>query len=224
MAYEGEKKPKKRKRVTGLQVHEISLVDKPAVPDARFVIAKRKPEGGEEMPEKEEGKITEEETVEKQEPKENPVDKVRTMVSDMMEMRRSLPGPVRRTIMELDMLLDEMTRGAEKAEDKDEEEMEEKRGEEEKEEKAEDKDEEKEEKAGDKDKEKKKAEHQDCPPGMKFDIASQKCVPMEEKKKPVKKAETEKDDEENQELSFDGVEFSDEQNARLDKLLSGVKE
>lgn len=34
-------KPKERKRVTGLRVHEISFVDDPAVPAAKFVIVKR---------------------------------------------------------------------------------------------------------------------------------------------------------------------------------------
>ena len=249
----------KRKRVKDLQVHEISLVDNPAVPKAKFVIVKRKhSEGGDsEMTKCEKcGEMTkrgDEEYGDQSLPKagEGAMDFLHRVAGQLVSMRRSFPVAIREMLMALDLAVDSTIKqekpkeeedekkaaeaaekeAAEKAGHEDEEDKkkaEKEAAEKEATEKAEKEAAEKEatEKAEKEAAEKaeadkgKKAEHQDCPPGMKFDIPSQKCVPMKEEEK--KKSEVEKAAEEAKpafDASLGEIEFSDEDQKGLEELL-----
>lgn len=230
-----EKKEKAKNRITGLRVNEISFVDNPAVPKARFVIEKRK--GGEgDMPETCDACGSEME-LEKQDltsvQGESALGFLQRAVGNLMALRRSLPRQVRELLMALDLAADDVIENAaspdtakgyiDRAANK------EARGPEDK------KPEEKE----------KKAEHQDCPPGMVFDEKEGKCVPKKETKKdkaghkedekekaghkedekPMKK-EDQKEDEKSEEITPDpqtgesgGLTFNEEQSSEIGKLL-----
>ena len=223
---EKQDKPK-RKRVKDLQVHEISLVDNPAVPKAKFVIVKRKhSEGGDLVMAKCEscGEMTkrgDEDYGDQSLPKagEGAMDFLHRVAGHLVSMRRSFPVNIREMLMALDLALDSTLKAGHK-EDEDEEAK--KKAEQEKAEKeaAEKVATEKAEQEKAEAEKGKKAEHQDCPPGMKFDIPSQKCVPMneEDKKKAAEKAEPEK-----AEKAFDAslgeIEFSDDEAKELEELL-----
>lgn len=222
-----EKKEKAKNRITGLRVNEISFVDNPAVPKARFVIEKRK--GGEgDMPDvKTCDACGSEMELEKQEVTsqhgESALGFLQRAVGNLMALRRSLPRQVRELLMALDLAADDVIENAaspdtakgyiDRAANK------EARGPEDK------KPEEKE----------KKVEHPDCPPGMVFDEKEGKCVPKKEAEKaghkedekPVKKEDEKpvvekKEDEKTpdpQTGESGGLTFNEEQSSEIGKLL-----
>lgn len=220
-------KTKAKNRITGLRVNEISFVDNPAVPKARFVIEKRKGGKGD-MPETCDACGSEME-LEKQEVTsqhgESALGFLQRAVGNLMALRRSLPRQVRELLMALDLAADDVIENAaspdtakgyiDRAANKEEEGTE------------------------------KKAEHPDCPPGMVFDEKEGKCVPKKETKKdkaghkedekekaglkedekPMKK-EDQKEDEKNVEITPDpqpgesgGLAFNEEQSSEIGKLL-----
>ncbi len=233
----------KRKRVRDLQVHEISLVDNPAVPKAKFVIVKRQhSEGGDSVMETKCGscgqmtKRGEEEYGDQSLPKsgEGAMDFLHRVSGQLVSMRRAFPVAIREMLMALDLALDSTLKQEKPMNEEDEKKAEQEKAEHERtekeaadkvaaekiaQEKAGHEEDEEDEKKG------KKGEHQDCPPGMKFDIPSQKCVPMneEDKKKSEEKA-AEKAEPEKTEKVFDAslgeIEFSEEDEKGLDNLLS----
>lgn len=113
-----EQKP--RKRVKDLKVHEISFVDNPAVPKARFLIVKRHEEGGDTVnlegkdnpgDEKDVAAIVAKEAGEeltKQQIKA--MEAARTMITALMGKRGDLPPFFRRQVMEMDIAIDEFMR------------------------------------------------------------------------------------------------------------------
>lgn len=226
-----EQKP--RKRVTDLKVHEISFVDNPAVPKARFLIVKRDQEGGGKMDlEKDEKNMPDtpevvkaEDLTEKQ---QSATEKAREAVSSLMEVRRDLPGPIRRLVTEMDFILDEMTRAEEKPEEE-----EEKRGEEREEEKAAETPEQKSEetpevKAEESSEEKalpekpKKQEEKQCPPNMEFDPEKGECVPKKKSEKAEKSDEESAPREDAQDALKEAgtLKLSAAQQKRVNKLLA----
>lgn len=246
-------KEKPRKRVTDLKVHEISFVDNPAVPKAKFLIVKRHDvEGGGKMElEKEsltpeaitEGEVREAaEKISKQQ--FETMKEARGMIGKLMLKRNDLPGFFRRMVMELDIALDEFMREREailgKADPADaegettEEDTTKREGEEKPEEEKEEKvgeekpeeEEEEEEKAGHKDDKKgeKKQEEKKCPPNFKFDEAKGKCVPdFKSKDKSEKKEDEESAPRGDGEEATKSLELSPAQQKRVDKLLAKYK-
>lgn len=239
---ETETKAKAKFRVTGLRVNEISFVDNPAVPKARFVIEKRK--GGGDMAElKTCDACGSEVDLEKQEVTsqhgESAMNFVQRAVGNLMAVRRSLPRPVRELLMALDLAADDVLQNGSDPDTA--------KGYVERavEEKARGPEGEKPKKPGPEaaipgfeDKAKDKGGHQDCPEGMKFDPSEGKCVPMdkEEKEKGVhrpedkpkeedKKVEKQEEEVKPEEKSPDpqtgagGLEFNADQSAGIDKLL-----
>lgn len=224
-----EQKP--RKRVKELKVHEISFVDSPAVPKARFLIVKRHEEGGDTV--NLEGKdnpgdekdvaatVAKEAGEELTKQQIKAMEAARTMITALMGKRGDLPPFFRRQVMEMDIAIDEfmrernaLLRRAEGADDeaaveetvKAEEKAAEKAAET-TEEKAEETTEEKAGHTDEKEEEegKEKAGHKDkqkCPPFMVFDEESGKCVPK--KKEKGDKAEKVEENEEEKSAPRDG--------------------
>lgn len=158
-----KEKNKAKHKVTGLKVNEISFVDNPAVPGAKFVIEKRK--GGEgEMPETvcdacgSAVELEKHELTSKQ--GEAPINFLQRAVGNLMAVRRSLPRAVRELLMALDMAADDVIQNGS---DPDTAKAYIDRAAEEKNEKG--------------------KKQQDCPEGMEWDPAKGECVPKEKAKK-----------------------------------------
>lgn len=193
-----EKKP--RKRVVDLKVHEISFVDNPAVPGARFLIVKRHEEGGGSMK-------LEDEKAEVVDVTPDPADVIkageevtkqgleavkeaRAMITKLMLKRSDLPNFFRRMVMEMDIALDEFMRShaefLRRAEGTDEEDATKREDEEKSEEKTRDRpeeEEEEEEKARDRDEKQVKPTDGKCPEGMRLDEEKGICIPIPPKAK-----------------------------------------
>lgn len=200
-------KEKPRKRVTDLKVHEISFVDNPAVPKAKFLIVKRHDvEGGDTMKIEDfeaeiqaAAKAVEKSGDELIKATEDAMKDARKAITSLMNRRSDLPGFFRRMVMEMDLAIDEFLRSradllrrVEAAEGEDvtpedtakredekkpEEKPEEKRGPEE--------EEEEEEKAGHKEEKQVKPTDGKCPEGMRLDEEKGICIPIPPKAKKV---------------------------------------